>query len=152
MQASGRLYTTLSSFKIRRVLSGITGTTVQLNDTSNITADSIYKPFLIQGNLVAQIVSVNSSTEVEIDQDPGFVVGDCFTPWSSRWVHKTGEKATFIRPGDIVVGQDADVFQIMAVRNYGVKTAMLALWKIGKDKEPTAANSIIYTPTSLYHL
>ena len=152
MQATGRLFTALSSYKVRRILTGISGNVVTLNDTSSINADSQYKPFIIQNNKVAQIVNVLSLTEIEIDQDPGFIVGNCFTPWSSRWVSKVGDRSTAIKDGDIVVGQDSDIFQIIAHQTYGIKTAMVALWQIGKGVEPTASNVSLFTPASYYHL
>jgi hypothetical protein len=152
LQATGRLFTALSSYKVRRILTGISGNVVTLNDTSSINADSQYKPFIIQNNKVAQIVNVLSLTEIEIDQDPGFIVGNCYTPWSSRWVSKIGDRSTAIKDGDIVVGQDSDIFQIVAHQTYGIKTAMVALWQIGKGVEPTASNVSLFTPTSYYHL
>lgn len=152
MRAAGRLYTTLASNKIRTIINSINGLVVDISDTLNISIDGVYKPFLIQDGKVARIMSILSETQVLIDVDPGFVIGDCFTPWSSRFVSRTGDKVTALRDGDIVAGMDTDLYQIIAHHNHGVKTSVLALWQLGESKEPTSSRVVVYTPTSKFHL
>jgi hypothetical protein len=112
----------------------------------------VYKPFIIQGTYVTRIISVIDTTRVEVDDSSGFSIGYCYTPWSNRWVLKTGDKVSRISDGDILVGLGGDLFQIVCHHNHGVKTSILGLWPLGSSPEPTSCDTLIFTPTSKFHL
>ncbi len=151
MQAKGRLYSSICNYK-NRLIQYIDGNIITLDTTSNIITDGVYKPFIIQGTYVTRIISVIDTTRVEVDDSSGFSIGYCYTPWSNRWVLKTGDKVSRISDGDILVGLGGDLFQIVCHHNHGVKTSILGLWPLGSSPEPTSCDTLIFTPTSKFHL